>query len=113
MMIPVSQFKPACVRLGGEQMMVFTFNGVPVSKWAIRVKSSNGKFRKQTRDEELAFAAAPGTRAERDAAFEREMAKFPKGGHQLRLSARKWLPGEMEQVIAQLERSSANVDELN
>ena len=109
----VSELRPACVRLGGEQVMVLLADRIPVSKWAIRIKGKNGKYRKQTRDEELAFAAAPGTRAERDAAYKREMKKFPRGGHQLKVSLRKWLPGEVEQVVAQLERSSADIDELN
>jgi hypothetical protein len=109
-----NQLDSACVRLGGEQVAVFLdAEGRPVSKWAIRIKGNDGKFRKQTRDEELALAAAPGTRVEREAAFERVMKNFPDGGHQLKLSARRWLPGEREQVVAQLERPSADIDELN
>ena len=106
---------PVCVRLGNEQVMVLVDpSGQPFSKWAIRVKDPvTGKFRKETRDEQLAFAAAPGTREERKTAFERAMKVFPPGGHVLRLSARRWKPGEKELVIAQLERGSADIDTLD
>jgi hypothetical protein len=54
------------VRLGNEQVTVFvTDDDEPVLKYAMRYQNPNGKLRKLTRDQELAWAAAPGTAAER------------------------------------------------
>jgi hypothetical protein len=104
--------RPACVRLGNEQFMVqVAENNIPVLKYAMRVKDKRGKLRKLTRDEQLAWAAAPGTEAERDVASKR--ATIPDEGVNMTLLPRQWKPGEIEQVMAQLERSETNIDKLS
>ena len=60
-----------CVRLGNEQVLVhLSESGLPLRKYALRIRDGK-QFRKLTRDEELALAAAPGTAAERAAAVAR------------------------------------------
>ena len=97
---------PCCVPLGNEQVMVdIDEHRQPLAKYLIRIAG-----RPLTRDEALAMAAAPGTKAERAAAVERvgdALAPFE-------LVPSPWLPGEKEQVVAILERGrNANIDDLN
>jgi hypothetical protein len=54
----------------------------------MRYQNADGKLSKLTRNEELAWAAAPGTAAERAAAYKR--ARFPEGGFSIELSQRQW-----------------------
>ena len=100
------QFKNSCcVPLDDEQVMVdLDEHGRPLAKYLIRIEG-----RPLTRDEALALAAAPGTRAERAAAVERVWVSAV--GLEFQLVPSPWLPGEMEQVVEILERrSNADID---
>ena len=102
---------PACVCLGGEQVMIMEADegdGPFIGKYAIRVREKDGTLRRQTRDEELAFSAAPGTRAARDAAIAR-LTPTLKEDTQLELIALPWKPGDVESVLQQIERSNAAI----
>ena len=67
---------PCCVPLDDEQVMVdLNKHGRPLAKYLLRIEG-----RPLTRDEALALAAAPGTRAERAAAVERSLAPCSKLG---------------------------------
>ena len=101
--------QPACVELDGEQVMVdIDQHGQPTHKYRMRIREGTG-LRPLTRDEELAFAAAPGTRAERDAA-EQRAGDIDPGGRELVLIPEPWLPGEKEEVVAFLERYRHGTD---
>lgn len=95
------ELRHVCVKLGDEQVLVdATEDGVPLRKYALRIKDGE-KLRGLTRDEQLAFAAAPGTAAERAAAVARVGATRP---FEFVLEPRPFLAGEKELVTAQLER---------
>lgn len=94
-----------CVRLGNEQVLVhLSESGLPLRKYAMRIRDGK-QLRKLTRDEELVLAAAPGTAAERAAAAAR--VQLPEFGLPFVLQPRPFLDGEIELVIAQVERSRA------
>ena len=106
--MPQQLKNPCCVPLDDEQVMVdLDKHGRPLEKYLLRIEG-----RPLTRDEALALAAAPGTRAERAAAVERV---WPRAVNlDLQLVPSPWLPGEMEQVVAILERgSNEDIDDLN
>ncbi len=104
-----------CVRLGDAQVLV-TLNQdqYPLQKFAMFIKEGKN-IRKLTRDEEMAYAAAPCTAAERDAAAAR-LGTFKEV--QAVLKPRPWRDGEIELVVAQIERNnlksgSTNTNELH
>ena len=91
-----------CVRLGNEQVLVhLSESGLPLRKYAMRIRDGK-QLRKLTR---LVLAAAPGTAAERAAAAAR--VQLPESGLPFVLQPRPFLDGEIELVIAQVERSRA------
>ena len=99
------------VRLGGEQVAVICIDDMPITKFQLRV-FEKGKLRKLTRDEELAGAAAPGTKLERDAAI-RRLGNEHFIGMEVELKYQQWRPNEKALAIAQMQRESADNDELN
>jgi len=105
----------ACVRLGDEQVMVELDKlGQPTAKFALRIKDATGGARRLSRDEELVLAAAPSTKAEREAAARRVNESLVKASRvRIQLLRAKWQPGEKQQALAQIERGSADLDDLD
>ncbi len=103
-------FLPVCVRLGDEQVMILP-SAEGATKCLLRVREKSGELRHLTRDEELAYAAALGTRAERVAALYR-VGRASTGG-QLVVNPQPWLPGEEESALAQIERGTSDSDGHN
>ena len=101
----------ACVRLGNEQVMVKFIGGKVVAKYAMRIVE-NGTPRKLTRDEELAYAAAPGTSAEREEACKRVGLIGEDEEIKLSLLPQPWLPGEEAKALAQIQRGIADTNKL-
>ena len=92
---------PACVRLNGEFVAIIpTEDGV--YKYTIHVERPDGMLRPLTNDEELAFAISPGTRRGRADAATR--VDIPEAGLRIVLLHKPWLPGDLQIVLAQLER---------
>ena len=104
--------RPACVRLGNEQVTVFIDEArQPTACFIMRVIGPGGRERPLTRDEELALCAAPGTEAEREAASARIQENWV--DRKFVLHPREFQPGEIEQVVAQLQRHTANIDDTH
>lgn len=103
---------PVCVRLAGEQVVVVpTVDGL--QKYLIRIEDGQGGFRPLTREEELAWAAAPGTSKERAAASARVDHTIGPKGILLNLVKQPWADGEIDLVFEQIARGSADADDFH